>query len=358
MSYFRDNIERMSGYQPGYQPGEGQYIKLNTNENPYPPSPDVLEAVQEAANEDLRKYPDPLADDFREAASEVLDVQPENILCGNGSDELLNLAVRSFCAEGDLLVHPYPTYSLFKVLAEIQDAHTHVVEFPEDYSLPEGLIQPEAKLTLVANPNSPSGTMLSVQTLRSVANSIDGILLIDEAYADFADWNCLPLVKDCDNVIVTRTLSKSYSLAGVRFGFCIAQEDLIEGMMKLKDSYNVNRLSAAAATAAIKDQDWMQENTRKIRENRDFLAQELQSLGFQCWPSQANFVLARVPDGLDAKQIHRRLFRRGILVRYFDERRLDDCVRVTVGTRDEIESLLRELEAIIAEETAEPSGAE
>lgn len=348
MSYFRPAIERMTGYQPGLQPGEGEYVKLNTNENPYPPSPKALEAMQKACNVDLRKYPDPMAEPFREAAGEVLGVKPGRILCANGSDEVLNMAVRSFCSEDDLLVYPYPTYSLFEVLGRIQGAHMQVADFPEDYSLPEDLVRPDAALTMVSNPNSPSGTMLSVETLRSLARSVHGVLLIDEAYVDFADWNCLRLVQECDNVVVTRTLSKSYSLAGIRFGFCVAQENLIEGMLKVKDSYNVDRVSLAGAVAAMRDQEWMRENIEKIRDNRRLLAGGLEELGFDCWPSQANFVLARAPEGWEAGRIHEELFSRGILVRHFEMRRLDHCLRITVGTREEIEVLLNALEEVMA----------
>jgi len=347
MRYFRPNIAEMAGYTPGFQPREGGYVKLNTNENPFPPSPRVIQSMRAACGADLRKYPDPMADEFRRAAAEMLGTRPERILCGCGSDDLLNIAVRCFCGEGDIIACPYPTYSLFDSLARIQGARMCSVDFPDDFSLPAALADTGARLVLVSNPNAPSGTVIASDELESLAGAIDGILLIDEAYVDFAEGDCLSLAEKCENVIVTRTLSKSYSLAGLRFGYCVAHEDIIVGMGKVKDSYNVSAVSIAGAVAAIRDREWMVANAEKIKANRRALADGLERLGFSCWPSQANFVLARVPDGCDANELYEELFRRKILVRYFRARRLEDCLRITVGTQEEIAKLLAELEDIL-----------
>ncbi|MHC4787790.1 MAG: histidinol-phosphate transaminase [Planctomycetota bacterium] len=348
MNYFRENIERMKGYEPGFQPREPGFIKLNTNENPYPPSPRVAEAIRDASGEGLRKYPDPMAQRFRQAAAEALGTVPERILCGNGSDDVLNVALRSFCGEGDAVAFPRPTYTLYETLARIQGARAVTVEFPEDYSLPPALAQTGARLTLLCNPNAPTGTVVRPAQLAELAEALEGVLLIDEAYVDFADQNCLDLVEAHGNVIVARSLSKSYSLAGLRCGYAVAQEPLIEGMTKVKDSYNQDALAIAGAAAAMSDQDWLARNVQQIRATRDRLTEELNRLGFHCWPSRANFVLARAPEGQDAGLLYRRLFERKILVRYFHAPRLDDCLRISVGTESETDALLSALQDIMA----------
>ena len=348
MSYFRPNIEKMQGYVPGFQPKEAGYVKLNTNENPYPPSPRVLEAIWDACGADLRLYPDPATDAFRRQAAEVLGTAPARILCANGSDDLLNIALRCFCGEGDTVAFPWPGYSLYPKLAEIQGARAVPVEFPEDYSLPEGLAETGARLTLLCNPNAPSGTCIPVRQVERLAGRLAGVLLVDEAYVGFAEEDCLGLVERHDNVIVARTLSKSHSLAGLRFGFAIAREPLTEGMMKAKDSYNVDRLAGAGAAAAIADTQWTARNTEKVKATRAGLTQGLTELGFSCWPSRANFVLARVPPGRTGAEVYERLFERKILVRYWNEPRLDDCLRITVGTDQQTDVLLSALKEIVA----------
>ena len=348
MSYLRANIEQMAGYEPGFQPREPGFVKLNTNESPYPPSPRVLEALRAACGEGLRKYPDPMADALRRQAAELYGTVPECILCGNGSDDLLSIAMRSFCAEGDAVAFPEPAYSLYPTLARIQGARPVVVPFPEDYSLPADLASTGARLTLVGNPNAPSGTAVSPADLSALAAALDGVLLIDEAYADFADADCLALAAEHDNVIVLRTLSKSYSLAGLRVGLAVAQEPLIEGMTKVKDSYNLDTLAIVGARAALADQEWLQQNVQRVRATRKRLVAGREGLGFRCWPSQANFVLARAPDGTQAAELYERLFERKILVRYFAAPRLDDCLRISIGTNEETDVVLSALREMLS----------
>ncbi|MGR3310201.1 MAG: histidinol-phosphate transaminase [Candidatus Brocadiales bacterium] len=350
MNYFRDNIERMAAYQPGEQPQDGGYTKLNTNENPYPPSPKVTTAIKDAANNSLRLYPDPLATSVREKVANVFGTKPENVLVGNGSDDLLTIIIRSFVGPGDKVVYPYPTYMLYKTLAELQDATACLVDFPDDYSLPNGIVVKGAKVTFIANPNSPSGTVIPVDEISNLAEKIDGVLVLDEAYADFADSNCLALVNKHPNILVLRTLSKSYSLAGIRLGFCIANESIIQGMIKAKDSYNVDRLSMAAAIAALDDHDTLKENVARIKETRAFLSKSLNEMGFFVYPSQSNFVFFRCLGTLTAKQIKEKLKDRKILVRHFDIPKADDCLRVTVSTKEDIEYFLDNLRDIIQKE--------
>ncbi len=350
MSYFRDNIERMAGYQPGEQPKDGIYTKLNTNENPYPPSPKVIAAIKDAANNSLRLYPDPLATSVREKVANVFGTKPENVLVGNGSDDLLTIIIRSFVGKGDKVVYPYPTYMLYKSLAELQDATACPIDFPDDYSLPHSIAVRGAKVTFIANPNSPSGTIIPTEEISKLAKKMDGVLVLDEAYADFADSNCLTLVDKHPNILILRTLSKSYSLAGLRLGFCIANETIIQGMIKAKDSYNVDRLSMAAAVAALDDQETMKKNAAMIKETRAFLSESLSEMGFFVYPSQSNFVFFRCPSVFAARQIMQKLKLRKILVRYFDIPKADDCLRVTVGTKEEIGCFLDNLWDIIKEE--------
>lgn len=351
MSYFRNNIERMSGYTPGEQPKDGIYIKLNTNENPYPPSPKVLNAIKGAVNERLRLYPDPIATAARVKIAETLGTKPEWVMAGNGSDDLLSIIIRSFAGPGDKVVFPYPSYMLYKTLAELQDATACAIDFTEDYSLPEDFVVKGAKVTFIANPNSPSGTLIPSNEISKIASKINGVLVIDEAYADFADDNCLRLVEKHDNILVLRTLSKSYSLAGIRLGFCIAQEPLIQGMMKVKDSYNVDRLSIAAVVATLDDQKSMNAHVERIKSTRQYLTKSLEDMGFFVHPSQTNFVLAHCMKGISAQKLYLALKSRKILVRYFNLRRLDDCLRITIGTKEEIDTLLKNLKELVGNKT-------
>ena len=347
MSYFRKNIEKMHGYAPGQQPKNGDYIKLNTNENPYPPSEKVLSAIKEAVNNNLRLYPDPLASLAREKIASILVTKPERVIIGNGSDDILTMIIRSFVGYKDKVVVPYPTYSLYETLVEFQEGELCNVDFNDDFSLSDDIVIKDAKVTFLSNPNSPSGTMIPPEEVSYVAKKINGILVIDEAYIDFADNNCLDLVNKHKNVIVLRTFSKSYSLAGLRLGFGIAQEELINGMIKVKDSYNVDRLCIAGLIAALDDQQNMIANVKKIKKTRDFLSKTLTKLNFFVYPSQSNFVFVKSPEGINTKELFSELTNRKILVRYFEKRKTDDCLRITIGTDSEIEKLIDNIKDII-----------
>ncbi len=236
MGYFRQNIETVAGYEPGFQPKDTDVLKLNTNENPYPPSPAVLEALAEIGAERLRRYPDPIGSEFRRAAADVNGVAPENIMCCNGGDDLLTIAFRAFCDENHPVAYPVPTYSLYPVLARLQDCSAIEIPFDSEFNLPPKLAKTGAALTIVCNPNAPSGSFISIGELGSLAAELSGTLLIDEAYVDFADENCAAMVRDFDNLILLRSMSKGYSLAGLRFGYAIGSTNLIAGLMKVKDA--------------------------------------------------------------------------------------------------------------------------
>jgi histidinol-phosphate aminotransferase len=263
MGYFRSNIEKTQGYEPGFQPRATGVIKLNTNENPYPPSPKVLEAISDIDPEQLRRYPDPLANEFRRAAAGLNGLEPENIICCNGGDELLSIVFRSICDKDRPVAYPVPTYSLYPVLAGLQNCKTIEIPFEENFNLPAGLADTGAVLTIVCNPNAPSGSFVNIDRLASLADDISGVLLIDEAYVDFAEDSAVSLVKKFNNVIILRSMSKGYSLAAVRFGYAMACKELIDGLMKVKDSYNVDTIAAAAAAAALKDQNYFKKNIKK-----------------------------------------------------------------------------------------------
>ena len=338
----------MSGYVPGEQPPLGtKIIKLNSNENPYPPSPKALKVLLEIDGEMLRRYPDPTGKSCRIAASKVLGVAEDWIIVGNGSDDLLNLIVRAVGESEKQIVCPAPTYVLYRTLAKIQDAEFVEVPYPDDYKLPvDLLIAAQGAVTFVASPNSPSGTAISIADLEKLANELSGILAIDEAYVDFAEENALNLTKKYSNVIVLRTLSKGYSLAGLRLGFGIANPALLAELNKIKDSYNVDALAYAVGAAAIADRDHKTANAEKIKASRAKLAVSFKELGFDVWPSQTNFLLVRPPNG-DAERIYQTLKVQGILIRYFNQPRLEDKVRISVGTEEQNHILVKTLKEIL-----------
>jgi histidinol-phosphate aminotransferase len=336
----------MQGYTPGEQPQEADVVKLNTNENPYPPSPRALAAMRAILDSDrLRKYPEPIGDTFRKTAALVLDVDPDAILIGNGSDDILTIVTRAFVLEGGLVVSPTPSYLLYKTLADIQGARFEGVPYAAGWQLPEPWPIAKANLTLVANPNSPSGTVVTNAALESLARQLDGPLIVDEAYVDFADTNAVELARRLPNVIVTRTLSKSYSLAGLRFGFAIAAPEVIRQLVKVKDSYNCDMLSLTGATAALADQEHLRTNRAKILATRARLTTALGHLGFDVCPSQANFVWATRRDR-PVQPIFLELKRRNILVRYMNYGPHGDGLRITVGADAEVDRLLGELKTI------------
>ena len=347
-NYFRGNIQAMSGYVPGEQPRDDGIIKLNTNENPYPPSPKVYAALRKAVDASLRLYPQPLSDSLRAAAAAAYGVDKENIMAGNGSDELLSMMLRCFVNPGQRVAYPVPTYSLYDTLVEIQGGVSARVPFPEDFSVPEELARQDAPLTLLCNPNAPSGTLVPLSEIVKLAGAVAGVLVVDEAYVDFAareGASAIPLVGRVENLIVLRTLSKSFSLAGMRIGLAFASAEIIAGMNKVRDSYNLDRLSIVAGTAALADLAWMQRNAARIQRSRQRLASGLKRLGYQVYPSHTNFILAR-QRGKNLQPIYEELKRRKILLRWFDVPGLRDCLRITVGTPKEVQALLKELAAL------------
>ncbi|MFH1022987.1 MAG: histidinol-phosphate transaminase [Planctomycetota bacterium] len=344
-------IRRLTAYVPGEQPRDRGFVKLNTNENPYPPSPkilpSILKAVKAAAGK-LRLYPDPEAMSLRKTAARYYGVTPDRVIVGNGSDEILAMLFKAFVNPGDRVAFPVPTYTLYETLARIARVRMERIPFPRDFSLPETLLQSKAPLVILCNPNSPSGTLIPRAEVKRLARRIRGILVVDEAYVDFADENCLVLARECPNVVVLRTLSKSFSLAGLRAGFAIGPRPLIGALFKVKDSYNMDRIALAGAEAALRDTAGARRNIMKIRNTRERFTRQLRNLGFSVFPSQANFVLAACrPPVPPAETIYRALKSRRILIRYFRAPGLRDKLRITIGTDREMATLTNALEDIL-----------
>lgn len=348
MSYVRTEIARMAGYVPGEQPQGGKFIKLNTNENPYPPSSRVIRAIQQAAEAGLTRYPDPMAEAFRIRAAQLWGIDKDWILCGNGSDDILTILTRAMVGSGQVLRLPYPSYILYRTLAELQGAKYEELHFQEDWTLGAefGRGHHDLKLAFLPNPNSPSGTCIAPAQVLALAESLPCPLLVDEAYADFADQDCVSLVKQSDKIMVSRTLSKAYGLAGLRFGYLIAQPQIIHELAKVKDSYNCDTLAIAGATAAIDDQEWLRDNRARVIETRTVLEEGMRGLGFDVQPSQANFVWCTHPERT-LKPLYEGLKARQILIRYMDYPGWGDGLRISVGTDAQIDACLQILSTLL-----------
>lgn len=347
----RSDIRGMQGYTPGEQ--HEAFVKLNTNECAYPPSPRVLETLRAFSAEALRLYPDPISTKLRQTAARTYHVRPEQVLVGNGSDDCLTVLFRTFLNPGERVACPSPTYGLYATLTTLQGGVLVQVPYARtalEWELPDALADARAKLTLVANPNNPSATLASVAKLRELARRLDGILVVDEAYVDFAavaepGASMLSHLGEHPNVVVLRTFSKSYSLAGARLGLLFAAAPLVTEMAKVKDSYNVNAITQSLGIAALEDEAHHRELVRKTVEERRRLETALGDLGWR-WPtSQANFLLCQV--GPRAREIYDGLKARRILVRWWNTPELAESLRITVGTPEQNDSLLAALRELV-----------
>lgn len=364
-SLIRPLVHELHAYVPGEQPKIKGLIKLNTNENPYPPSPKVLAAVKAAVDGRLRLYPNPTAQALREKLAKLHRCRPENIFIGNGSDECLALAVRAFVEpqaggraarkEARSVVQYFtPSYSLYPVLADTHGAAKNAVALKEDFGLPGvGELKRgkkwhfNAALTLVTTPNAPSGRGYPTAELETLCRAQRGVTVLDEAYVDFADAHALPLALKYPHVLVARTFSKAYSLCFQRVGYFVGHADLIAALDKMRDSYNVNGLGQIAAVATLEDLPYYQANFRKVIGTREVLMCELAELGFVVLPSQTNFILARPPK-FPAKAWLQKLRDRKILVRWFSAPEVSDYLRITIGTDAEAKALVTAARKILA----------
>jgi len=339
----------MKGYVPGFQPPDEQaFIKLNTNENPYPPSPRVLTAILAELGQDgssLRKYPSASSQKLRETVGELYGFDPSWVIMANGSDEVLNNLIRAFAAEGEEIGYVHPSYSYYATLAEIQGAQVRTFRLTDDFRIADFPSLYEGKLFFLTTPNSPLGFSFPLEYITELAGRCGGMLVVDEAYADFSGTDALELVRSRENVVVTRTLSKSYSLAGMRLGFAIARPEVVAALDKIRDHYNLDRLAQAACVAALSDQDYFRECTRKICATREWFTSEIAKLGYEVVPSSGNFLFVSPPDR-DGQRVYEGLFTRKILVRHFTDPLLKHGLRISIGTQEEMERTLAALQEI------------
>ncbi len=350
--YFSEKYSQLIPYTPGEQPKGRTYVKLNTNESPYPPSPKAIQYAQEAAK-DLQLYPDPECGALTEQVAAMLDVDPQEVLLTNGSDEILNFAFMAFCDAQSPAIFPDITYGFYSVFAQLNNIPYEELPLNEDFTVNVADYQGNRGTVFIANPNAPTGIPLARQEIEDILQANpDHVVVIDEAYVDFGGESCVPLIHKYDNLLVTQTFSKSRSMAGARLGFGVGCKSLIQDLNTVKYStnpYNINRMTMAAGLGVLADEAYTRENCGKIMENRHFTQEALRQMGFTMTDSAANFIFTKHPD-LDGKMLYERLKEKGILVRHFDKPRLTQYNRVTVGSRAEMECFLKVLQEIMEEQ--------
>ena len=338
----------LEAYTPGEQPRDKKYIKLNTNESPFPPSEGVIKAVNENEVRDLRLYSDPTASALKAALAELHGVRPENIFLSNGSDDILNFSFMAFTEKGAMF--PEISYGFYSVFAELHGIDYVTVPLKSDFSIDPKDYTGNGKMVVIANPNAPTGLCLSVKEIEGILKANpQSVVVIDEAYVDFGGQSCYPLISKYKNLLVVQTFSKSRSMAGARLGFAIADEELIADLERIKYStnpYNINRLTMAAGVAAVKDNDYYMDNCQKIIENRDYTTRELQALGFYVIPSKANFIFAK-SDKIGGEELYLKLKDNGILVRHFTKEAIKDFNRITIGSIHEMEAFIKATKQIL-----------
>ena len=342
-----DKLKSLEAYVPGEQPRDKKYIKLNTNESPYPPSKHTIDSINKAEVENLKLYSDPTCKLLKEKIADKFGVLPENVYVGNGSDECLNFFFMAFC---DNVVFPDITYGFYNVFAQLYAINYKEIPLTEDFSVnPKDYINVGANV-VIANPNAPTGKTICLDEIEEIVKSNkDYVVVIDEAYVDFGGETAIKLTEKYDNLLVVRTFSKSYSLAGARLGFAIGHKDIISDLEMIKYStnpYNINRLTQIAGVSAIESAEYYEDNCKKIINTREYTKNELKSLGFQVLDSKANFLFAKHPD-LDGEYIYKSLKDRGILVRHFTKERIKDFNRITIGSTDEMEEFINTIKLIV-----------
>lgn len=342
----RRALDALHAYVPGEQPqGRGPFVKLNTNENPYPAPPAVMRALRDLRPDRLPRYPDPQCRALREMLAGRLRLAPDNILMGNGSDEVLRYIVQAFLEPGDAVAQLEPTYSLYEVLVAMFEGRVRRFPVSAGGRLPEAFIRARAKIAFLPNPNPPLGEFYGERDIRRLLEAEPRrLVVLDEAYVDFAPRDFAALIPRYPNLLVTRTFSKSCMMAGVRLGWCAGQAALIEPLYKIKDSYNVNLLTQVAGLAGLGAQAYLDRCNARVVRDREWLRAQLARRGFAVSPSQGNFLFARHPH---ARDLYRQLKARQIFVRYFDRRGLDDGLRITIGTRADLAAMLRAMDEIL-----------
>lgn len=346
--FLKEQYRSMEAYTPGEQPRDMQYIKLNTNESPYPPAPSVVEAMNAEQVELLRLYSDPTAKNLKEKLAGLYDVRPENVFVSNGSDEVLNFAFMAFGGQG--AVFPDISYGFYEVFAELYAINAEKIPLESDFSVDYRKYCGKNKMVVIANPNAPTGMTIPVWQIEEIVKSNpDAVVVIDEAYVDFGGETCLPLVKKYDNLLVTRTFSKSRCLAGGRLGYAFASPEIIADLEKIKYStnpYNINRLTLLLGEKTVDAEDYYQEKCREIEETRAWTTAQLEELGFTVLPSKANFIFVKT-DKMDGGELYKTLKAKGILVRHFTNLRICQFNRVTIGTKKQMETFIGTLKEVI-----------
>jgi len=352
----RKSVSDLKPYEPGRQTETPGVLKLNTNENPYPPSPKVADAIKQFSVPALRLYPEPTSLHLRRKLAALHETKPEQIFVGNGGDEVLALCTRAFVENDGSIGFFAPSYSLYPVLAAIRDVATKPVPLAADFAwqVPDGY---ESSLFFLTNPNAPTGILFSKEIVRAFCEKFPGLVVIDEAYVDFASADCIELALSMENVLVVRSMSKSYSLAGVRLGYAVGPAPCIEALFKVKDSYNVSRFAQTVAMAALDDLPHMRQNVEKIKATRDRVARDLRTLGCEVPASEANFVWVR-PAGIPAATLHEELQKRNFWVRHFPGERTGEFVRITIGMDRVMDNLFQAMRELCAAAPAPPAQGE
>ena len=349
--YLSDKYSALEVYTPGEQPRDMQYVKLNTNESPYPPAPGVVEAVTAEAGR-LELYSDPVCADLRDALARRYGVARENVFVSNGSDDILNFAFMAYAVDGAPAFFPDISYGFYRVYADLHKSNYRQIPLKADFSIDPQDYRGLGGLIAIGNPNAPTGMALSMAQVEGIVQSNpDGVVLIDEAYVDFGGESCLPLIQKYDNLLVVRTYSKSRSLAGARLGFALGNAELIADLNKLRCStnpYNINRLTLLAGAAALDEPAYFDDCCQRIQATRADAAEKLQALGFELTDSRANFLFARHPE-CDGGRLKDELKARGVLVRHFNKPRIADYLRITVGTPEQMDALIAATAAILAD---------
>lgn len=340
-------------YVPGEQPRDRQYIKLNTNESPYPPSPLVIERVNSAEVSDLRLYSDPECTSLRQRLAEFYGFSISNIFVSNGSDEILSFAFMAFCDGNKGIAFPDITYGFYPVYGDLYGIKCDIIPLNDDYNIDCSEYYGIGKNIVIANPNAPTGISIGQDEIeKMLETNPENIVIIDEAYVDFDGRSCVDMVKKYDNLLVVRTFSKSRSLAGARLGYAIANEEIIKDLNKIKYStnpYNINRLSLVAGEAAVEDEQYFEDCCKKIIKTRGYTTEKLREIGFEVLPSDANFIFARHPL-FSGEYFYKKLKEAGILVRYFNKERLYGFVRISIGTPAQMDALISEASKIVSEQ--------
>ena len=350
--YMSARFDGLEAYVPGEQPQDMEYVKLNTNESPFPPAPEVLSAVNAAETERLNRYPDPEGGVLKARLAERYGVEPENVFLANGSDELLFFAFMAFCDGDRPVAFPNISYGFYPVYARLLQLPCTEIPLREGFVLDPADYCGRNENIIIANPNAPTGRAIPVADIEEIVRTNpDHVVLVDEAYVDFGGESCLPLIGKYDNLLVCQTFSKFRSLAGGRLGFALAGRGLIADLEKIRystNSYNINRLTTAAALATLDSDGYYAENSRQIQANRAYTAAELDKLGFETVPSLANFIFTRCPR-MEGGQLYRELKARGVLVRHWNRPEIADWCRVTIGTREQMDIFLDRVREILKE---------